>query len=217
MNIVLFGPPGSGKGTQADNMEKIFNLYKISTGDLLREEIKNNTEIGIKIKEIIDRGLLASDSIVNNLIKKTLSNQQKNNVKKGLIFDGYPRNLAQAKNLNEILGKNKISCVFNLKVERDIIVKRILGRQMCSNCGLIFNEFFNPATSRNHNCDSSFLKKRSDDNEKTIIDRYETYLDKTLPILDFYKEQKLLYEINGKDEIEEIFKQIRVIISSLQA
>ena len=113
MNIVLFGPPGSGKGTQADNMEKIFNLYKISTGDLLREEIKNNTEIGIKIKEIIDRGLLASDSIVNNLIKKTLSNQQKNNVKKGLIFDGYPRNLAQAKNLNEILGKNKISCVFN--------------------------------------------------------------------------------------------------------
>ena len=88
---------------------------------------------------------------------------------------------------------------------------------MCSNCGLIFNEYFNPATSRNHNCDSSFLKKRSDDNEKTIIDRYETYLDKTLPILDFYKEQKLLYEINGKDEIEEIFKQIRVIISSLQA
>ena len=125
----------------------------------------------------------------------------------------------KTKNLDSLLNEfnQKISCVLSLDVDYDIVLKRILGRQICSKCNLIFNEYFNPSSKTNHKCESKFLKKRSDDNEKTIIDRYETYLDKTLPILDFYKEQKLLYEINGKDEIEEIFKQIRVIISSLQA
>ncbi len=217
MNIVLFGPPGSGKGTQADNIVQNFNLFKISTGDLLREEIKNKTNLGIKIKEIIEKGLLVSDNIVNELIKKVLSNLKKESVKKGLIFDGYPRNLKQAENLDKITDVDKISCVLNLKVEKEIIIKRILGRQMCTNCGLIFNEYFNPASKSNHKCGSSFLKKRSDDNEKTIAERYETYLDITLPILDFYKRQKILYEINGKEEIGEIFRKIRVIITSLQA
>ena len=213
MIIVLLGPPGSGKGTQADNIVKTFDLYKVSTGDVFREEVKNNTKLGKEIKNIIDKGHLVSDNIVNNLIKNILSHK----MNKGIVFDGYPRNLNQAENLNVLVGKDKISCVLSLNVERDVVVKRILGRQMCSNCGLIFNEYFNPSTPKNHKCDSGFLKKRSDDNEKTIIDRYETYLVKTLPILDFYKKHKMLLEINGKQEIREIFKEIRAIISSLQA
>ena len=215
MNIILFGPPGAGKGTQADKIVKYFNLYKISTGDLLREEIKNNTDLGDKIKSIIDKGLLISDNIINDLIKKALTNK---NFYNRLIFDGYPRNLEQAKSLDSYIKKNKqkISCVLSLNVDKKSIIKRILGRQTCTSCGLIFNEFFFPASSKNHSCDPKFLNKRSDDNEKTILNRFETYLNKTLPILDFYKDQNLLHHINGMAEIDQIFEEIRGIIASLE-
>ena len=110
----------------------------------------------------------------------------------------------------------KISCVFSLKVDQDIVIKRIIGRQICSKCGLIFNEFFGPATEKNHRCNSNFLQKRSDDNEKTIRNRYETYTKETLPILDYYQNQKLLYEIDGMGDISNIYKEIRQIIHSLE-
>ena len=215
MNIILFGPPGAGKGTQANKIVKKFNLYKVSTGDLLREEISNNTDLSNKIKSIIDKGLLVSDNIINDLIIKILSDKRFYN---RLIFDGYPRNLEQARNLDTSLKKYKqnVSCVLSLNVEKEFIIKRILGRQICNNCGLIFNEYFMPATSKNHSCDPKFLNKRSDDNEKTIINRFETYLNKTLPILDFYKGQNLLHHINGMLEIDQIFGEIRAIIASLE-
>ena len=148
MNIILFGPPGVGKGTQADNMVKNFNLYKISTGDLVREEIKKNTDLGRKIKSEIDQGLLLSDDIISDLIVKILSNKKNIN---GLVFDGYPRNLNQVRNLYILIKKynQKISCALSLKVDQEIIIKRILGRQVCSKCGLIFNEFFNPSKKIN--------------------------------------------------------------------
>ena len=215
MNIILFGPPGSGKGTQADNLVKDFNLYKISTGDLLRKEIKNNTLLGIKIKSVIDNGLLVSDDTINDLMEKVLSDKKINN---RLIFDGYPRNINQAKQLDLLMKKynQKISCVLCLNVDKDTIIKRILGRQTCSNCGLIFNEYFKPATSKNHSCDVKFLNKRSDDNEKTVLHRFETYLEKTLPILNFYKELNLLHQINGTAKIHEIYKEIQDIKASLE-
>ena len=215
MNIILFGPPGAGKGTQADNIIKNFNLHKVSTGDLLRNEIKNNTKLSNKIKSIIENGSLVPDDIINSLIAKILSDKKFYN---RLIFDGYPRNLSQAKNLNLLLKQfnQKISCVLCLNVDKESIIKRILGRQTCTNCGLIFNEYFYPASSKNHSCDPKFLNKRSDDNEKTILNRFETYLNKTLPILDFYKEQNLLYHINGMTEIDQIFDKIRSIIASLE-
>ena len=186
MKIILIGPPGAGKGTQANNLVKEFNLHKISTGDLLREEIKNNTPLGNEIKSIIEKGSLASDAIISNLVKNVLFNKSINN---RLIFDGYPRNLNQAKELDLIIKKNnqKISCVLSLNVDKETIIKRILGRQTCSNCGLIFNEYFTPATDKNHNCGKKFLQKRSDDNEEAISTRFETYIKKTLPILNFYK------------------------------
>ena len=215
MNIILFGPPGAGKGTQAYKIVKKFNLYTVSTGDLLREEIKNNTELGINIKSLMEKGSLVSDEIIANLISKVLSNKKYYN---RLIFDGYPRTIEQAKSLNLSLKKykQKISCVLSLNVEEKFILKRILGRQTCSKCGIIFNKYFKPSTKQNHLCDPSFLKTRSDDNEKTVINRLNEYLNKTLPILDFYKEQNLLHQINGIEEIDEIFDKIQGILTSLE-
>ena len=215
MNIILFGPPGAGKGTQATKIVKKFNLHKVSTGDLLREEIKNNTDLGNKIKSMMDTGSLISDNIINDLITKVISNKKFYN---RLIFDGYPRNLKQAKNLDSQIKKykQKISCVLSLNVDKESIIKRISGRQTCINCGLIFNEYYYPASSKNHSCDPKFLNKRSDDNKKIIINRFETYLNKTLPILDFYKEQNLLHQINGMAKIDQIFDEICGIIASLE-
>ena len=215
MNIVLFGPPGAGKGTQSENLAKDLNLFKVSTGDLLREEVKNKSSLGIKIKNIIDNGLLVSDDIIDNLIEKILSNK---NYFNKLIFDGYPRNLNQAKHLDILIKKynQKVSCVLSLKVDQDVVIKRIKGRQVCSKCGLTFNEFFNPSSKKDHHCDTSFLQKRADDNEETARNRFETYAKETLPVLDYYENQNLLYEIDGMSQIHEIYKEICRIIHSLE-
>jgi len=216
VNIILFGPPGAGKGTQADNIVKSFDLFKFSTGDLLRKAIRNNTDLGRKIKSLMEEGSLVPDSIIDNLITKILSDKKYYN---RLIFDGYPRNLDQAKNLDKLLNNynQKISCVLNLEVNKDLLLKRILGRLICTKCGSIFNKYFKPQTNINHLCGNNSLIKRSDDNEKTLINRYATYLDKTLPILNYYKKLNLLHEINGEKEIDQIFEEIEAIIASLEA
>jgi len=215
VNIILFGPPGAGKGTQTDNIVKFFNLYKVSAGDLLRNEIKNNTPLGKKIKSTLETGSFVSDEIINNLIREILLEKK---IYNNLIFDGYPRNIDQARNLDVLLNKSKqkISCALSLNVDKDAIIKRILGRQTCIKCGLIFNKYFYPANEENHFCDPKFLTKRTDDNEDTIINRYEIYLARTLPILNFYKQQNLLREVNGMLKIDQIFEEIRSIISSLK-
>ena len=215
MNIVLFGPPGAGKGTQADNIVKNFQLYKISTGDLLRDEIKKKSTLGREIKKLIDQGFFVSDKIISSLITNILKNKKYFN---SVIFDGYPRNLNQAKELENLL-KNynqKLSCVLSLKVDKDVLFKRVLGRQNCSKCGLIFNEFFNPATKENHTCGDVNLIKRADDNKKTIEKRFGKYSKETLPVLEFYKEQSLLREVNGNGKIDDIYKEIKGIIASLE-
>ena len=211
----MFGPPGAGKGTQAYFIVKNFNLHKVSTGDLLRSEINKKTELGNKIKSIINKGSLAPDNIINKLIDNILINK---NFSNRVLFDGYPRNLDQAINLDEKLKKynQKISTVLYLNVDKDIISKRILGRQSCSKCGLIFNAYFNPPTADNHSCDKKFLVKRLDDNESTVMNRIEIYLKKTLPLLNFYKKQNLLHEINGMKKIHQIYEEIQGIISTLE-
>ena len=213
MNIILFGPPGAGKGTQSDKIARDLNLYKISTGDLLRKEVKKKSVLGVKIKTLLDQGLLVPDDIINDLIENILSNK---NYFNRLIFDGYPRNFNQVKHLDILIKKynQKIYCVLNLKVNQDVIIKRIIGRQVCPKCGLTFNEFFNPSTKENHHCDIKFLQKRSDDNEKTARNRFETYIKETLPVLDYYKNLDLLFEIDGTGHIHEINKEIRRIIHS---
>jgi len=215
VNLLLFGPPGSGKGTQGDILVKKFNLVKISTGDLLREEIKKKTPLGNEINTLISKGNLAPDHIVDNLIEKTISNK---NYYNRFIFDGYPRNLNQAKNIDSLLQKSnqKISSVISLKIDKDTVTKRILGRIVCSKCGLIFNEYFYPPKKDNHNCSPDFLKKRSDDNERTISARFDVYLKETVPILDYYQKQNLLREINAMNDIDRISQQICDIITSLE-
>ena len=216
MNIILFGPPGAGKGTQSDKIVKRYNLFNISSGNLLREEVKKNTNLSKKIKSLLDKGSFVSDEIIDEIVENILLDNKKN---KNLIFDGYPRNINQATKLNLLTSRIglKISCVLSLEVDKDTIVKRVLGRQTCSKCGIIFNEYFNPSSKINHSCGDKFLKKRSDDNETTIIQRYETYLKITLPVLNFYKKQNILHQINGKGEIDEIYKEIQGIIATLEA
>ena len=216
MNIVIFGAPGAGKGTQSKFIVEKYNLFQLSTGDLLRNEIKNKTVIGLNIASLVNAGSLVSDDIVSNLIKKIVSNKDyKNNI----IFDGYPRNIAQAQNLNLILKENsqKIDLVLRLSVKLETIKKRISGRTVCSMCGKIYNEFFNPAPVASECCSSKYLQKRGDDTADIAIKRFETYEEKIQPVFDFYKNMNLLKEVNGESKIDQISNEISQIISRIEA
>ena len=186
MNVVIFGPPGAGKGTQSQNIVKKFSLHQVSTGDLLRNEIKNKTEIGKEIEEIISKGDFATDDIVNKLIKNVIFDPKKKNK---LIFDGYPRSLSQAKNLDLLLNNSnqKIDFIFFLNVNKNTIIKRIEKRKI--------------------------LENRSDDDLNTILKRFDSYMETTRPVLDFYSKNKNFLEIDGTQEIEEITSKIDTFIN----
>ena len=207
MNIIIFGPPGAGKGTQSDFIVKNYNLFKLSTGDLLREEIKKKTSLGLKISSIVNAGTLVSDDIINNLIENVISNKEHYNK---IIFDGYPRNLSQAENLNRVLLKynQQIDIVISLKVSLDTIKKRITGRLVCSKCSKIYNEFFSPPSITINCCDGGVLQKREDDNDDVAVKRYETYEKSTEPVLEFYKKKNLVKDLNGELNIESIQSKI---------
>ena len=212
MNLIIFGPPGAGKGTQAQNIAKKFNLYKLSTGDLLRNEIKNKTEIGKKIEKIIEHGDFVTDDIVNKILKTVVTNSSNRNK---IIFDGYPRNITQAENLEIMLnGDNQsISFILFLNVTRDVIEKRILGRIICEKCNQSLNEYLNKEEIKQHKCGNSYLKKRKDDNQETVITRYEEYMKKTKPVLDFYSSRSYFYEIDGSQKIQVITNKIEQILT----
>ena len=215
MNIVIFGPPGAGKGTQSDFIVSKYNLFQLSTGELLRKEIKNKSKLGLEIDKIINSGNFVSNEIVGNLVEKITSNKKYNN---RIVFDGYPRNLSQAKNLDDLLVKHgqKIHLVLNLKTGLDTIKKRISGRFYCQKCGKIYNKFFNPPPKNNDCCNEEFLKKRDDDNINVATKRYNTYEKETSPVLDFYKKKNLLKEVDGESSIEQIFKEISDIIDLIE-
>tara|TARA_S200000501_G_scaffold343813_1_gene355048 strand:- start:483 stop:1046 length:564 start_codon:yes stop_codon:yes gene_type:complete len=185
VNVIIFGPPGAGKGTQAFNIVKKFDLFQVSTGDLLRDEVKNQTDIGRDIEKIISKGDFATDEIVNELIKKIIYDPQKKN---RLIFDGYPRSLNQAENLDNLLNDSKqnIDFIFYLNVKKETIIKRIEKRKVVEN--------------------------RSDDNLSTILKRYDTYMETTKPVLDFYSKKSNFHEIDGDLKIEEISSKIEQIL-----
>ena len=186
MNIILFGPPGAGKGTQAKYLVKKINGFQVSTGDMLRDEIKKNSEIGKKIINDMNDGKFISDEIVNELIKKVIFDEK---FKNKLIFDGYPRSLEQAKNLENILesSNQKIDYIFFLNVQKEVIIKRVEKRKT--------------------------LEKRSDDDSNIILKRYDTYMDMTRPVLDFYSKNSNFYEIDGALKIEQITAKIDAFLN----
>ena len=181
MNLILFGPPGAGKGTQAKYLVKKLNAFQISTGDMLREEIQNDTEIGKQIINVMNDGKFVNDEIVNKLIENVIFDPKKQNK---LIFDGYPRSLSQAKNLDLLLDRSnqKIDFIFFLNVNKNTIIKRIEKRKV--------------------------LEKRSDDDLKTILSRYDTYMETTKPVLDFYSKNSNFNELDGTLEIDQITAKI---------
>jgi adenylate kinase len=216
MNIIIFGPPGAGKGTQSDFIVKNFDLFKLSTGDLLREEIAKETPLGLKITSIVNSGSLVSDEIINNLIENIVSNES---FKSKIIFDGYPRNLPQAENLNKLLSKynQKIDIVIRLKVSLDVIKKRITGRLICSKCSKTYNEFFSPPPAETNCCKSKYLQKREDDNVEVAIKRFETYEESTEPVLKFYKKMNLVKDINGERDIVSIQGKISDYLTVIES
>ena len=212
MNIILFGPPGAGKGTQAQFIVKKHNYFQLSTGQLLRNETKQKTYLGKEIEKLISNGKFVSDEIVDTLLKQSIINLK---FRDRIIFDGYPRNVQQAINLEKILAEfdQNIGRIIFLNVARDIIEKRIMGRMTCEKCNMILNEFFNKNEIELHPCGKEHLVKRIDDNFETIIERYDTYINKTKPVLDFYLKNENFYTINGNAEIEEITSKINEILT----
>ena len=189
MNIILFGPPGAGKGTQAKHLEKKLNNYQVSTGDMLRNEIKKESIIGKKIINLMNDGKFVDDEIVNNLMRNVIFDPKKKNK---LIFDGYPRTLKQAENLDVLLKKykQKIDIVLKLSVSLETVKKRIIERQS--------------------------LEKRADDNEEIAIKRYKTYEKSSEPVLNYYKKSNLLKVVNGEAGISEINGEISVLIDAIK-
>ena len=211
MNIILFGPPGAGKGTQAQSIVKKHNYFQLSTGNLLREEVKLKTSLGAEIETLISNGKFVLDETVNTLLRQSITNLK---FRDRIIFDGYPRNVEQAKNLDLILGEfdQTIGHIIFLNVPKDIIEKRILGRVTCEKCHMTMNKYFNKEQIELHPCGKEFLKKRKDDNLDIVIARYETYMTSTKPVLDFYSKNANFTEINGAVEIEQITNKINDLL-----
>ena len=218
MNVIIFGPPGAGKGTQSSFLVEKKKMFQLSTGDLLRNELKSKSKLSEKLKKIMDSGKLVSDDIINSLIEKKISDSS---IKNSIIFDGFPRNIEQANSLDTMLKKyeQKISVVINLVVDNSILVKRISGRISCSVCKKPFNEFFDPpgdpAECTTAACTDRELIKRSDDNENTVSNRLRTYEESTLPLLEYYKLKGVVKNVDAMKSINEVTSQINCIFNDL--
>jgi adenylate kinase len=212
VNIILFGPPGAGKGTQAQQIVNKHNYFQLSTGDLLRNEVKKETALGKDIEEKISKGNFVSDEIVNKLLKKNISELK---FRDRIIFDGYPRTIEQSKNLDKILDEfdQKVDLIFSLYVPRDVIEKRIEGRLTCDKCNTTLNKFFNENEIKFHPCGAEHFFKRKDDNSETLINRYDIYIETTKPVIDFLSKKQNFHEIDGTLKINEITNKIDAFIN----
>lgn len=214
MNIILLAPPAAGKGTQSELLIKKYQLNQISTGDLFRKIASEDTELGNTLKETLSSGKLVSDNLVFEVLGDYLT---KNHSDHGYIFDGFPRNTLQAEKLDSMLENmnQKIDYVFYLKVSKSILLERITGRRLCKGCGKVYNENIDLLKPKvNSICDScgGALYRRDDDNETSFEIRYETYKVQTQPLIDYYQNKNILYEIDSSLEKEAVFEQIESII-----
>ncbi|MFM1525632.1 MULTISPECIES: adenylate kinase [Helcococcus] len=208
MILILLGPPGAGKGSQATKIINEFGVTHISTGDIFRKNIKEETELGLKVKEIIASGSLVSDELTNELVFDRLANE---NSESGFMLDGYPRNINQAKALDEWLSKNnkELTKVIYIDADIEVLISRISGRRVCKNCGATYHVTNLPPKVEGI-CDvcGSQLVQRPDDNEETARQRIEIYEEQTSPLINYYEKVGKLQKFNGNNEIDEVYVEI---------
>lgn len=212
MKIILMGPPGAGKGTQAALIKEEFKVPHISTGDMFRAAIKNSTPLGLEAKKYMDQGNLVPDSVTIGLVKERLQNDD---CKLGFMLDGFPRTIAQAEALDEILKELniKLDAVLNIAVDSEVLVDRIVGRRVCKQCGAGYH-VTNLKPLKEGICDvcGSELIQRKDDTKETVVTRLDVYTKQTKPLLEYYEKQNLVKEVNGLGNIDVIFDEVKKVL-----
>lgn len=216
MNLVLMGLPGAGKGTQAEKIVQKYGIPHISTGDMFRAAIKDETDLGLKAKSFMDKGELVPDEVTIGIVRERLS---KDDCEKGFLLDGFPRTVAQADALENILSdlNKKINYVVNIDVDQSILMERLTGRRICKDCGATYHLVFNPP-AKDGVCDrcGGELYQRVDDNEATVQNRLDVNIKQTKPLLDFYETKGYLRNIDGQQDINKVFSDLDALLGGLQ-
>ncbi|HBM3620257.1 TPA: adenylate kinase [Listeria innocua] len=214
MKLVLMGLPGAGKGTQAEQIVEKYNIPHISTGDMFRAAMKNNTELGKKAKSFMDNGDLVPDEVTNGIVRERLA---EDDAKNGFLLDGFPRTVEQAEELENILSDlgTELDAVINIEVDKDVLMKRLTGRWICRTCGKTYHEIYNPPKVPGKcDLDGGELYQREDDKKETVENRLNVNMKQTKPLLDFYSEKGKLYSINGEQDINDVFVDVEKILAS---
>ena len=216
MNLVLMGLPGAGKGTQAQKIVEDFDIPHISTGDIFRAAMKNGTPMGKEAKKYIDKGELVPDEVTNGIVKERLA---QDDTKDGFMLDGFPRNLAQANALNEMLAEDgcKLDAVVDIHVEPDVLVDRLSGRFICKNCGATYHKLYNkPKVEGTCDvCGHHEFFQRDDDKPETVKNRLDVNIKLNTPLVDFYEKQGVLHQINGEQDIDKVYQDVKAVLESL--
>ena len=217
LNLMLMGLPGAGKGTQAEKIVDEYKIPHISTGDIFRAAMKNGTPMGLEAKKFIDKGELVPDEVTNGIVKERLA---KDDVNDGYMLDGFPRNMAQAEALDEFgkeLGKS-LNCVINIHVDPESLMERLTGRYICRDCGATYHKVFNPTKVEGtcDRCGGHEFFQREDDKPETVKNPLDVNIKMNTPLLDFYKKQGLLHEVNGNQDIDKVFADIKEILDQIK-
>lgn len=214
MKLVLMGLPGAGKGTQAEKIVEKYNIPHISTGDMFRQAMKNETDLGLKAKSYMDKGDLVPDEVTNGIVRERLA---QDDAKNGFLLDGFPRTVAQAEELESILKDfgTELDAVININVEKEILMKRLTGRWICKTCGRTYHEIYNPPkVAGKCDVDGTDLYQRDDDKKETVENRLNVNMKQTEPLLNFYKETGKLHNVNGEQDINDVFADVDKILAS---
>lgn len=214
MKLLIMGRPGAGKGTQAVNIKEYYHIPHISTGDMFRAAIKNQTKLGLMAKSYMDQGALVPDEVTIGIVEERLLEQD---CKDGFLLDGFPRTIAQAEALDKFLTSNgvKLDAVLDVNVPADILVKRMVGRRVCKGCGATYHVEFN-APKKEGICDNcgTQLIQRADDTEATAVNRLSVYDKQTAPLLEFYEKKNILKTVNGDQPLSKVFEDIKVVLGA---
>ncbi|WP_088810715.1 MULTISPECIES: adenylate kinase [Listeria] len=214
MKLVLMGLPGAGKGTQAEKIVEKYNIPHISTGDMFRAAMKNETDLGLKAKSYMDKGDLVPDEVTNGIVRERLAQDDARN---GFLLDGFPRTVAQAEELENILKDlgTELDAVININVDKEILMKRLTGRWICKTCGRTYHEIYNPPkVAGKCDVDGTELYQREDDKKETVENRLNVNMKQTEPLLNFYKETGKLHNVNGEQDINDVFADVDKILAA---